>query len=157
MEQQFDKNSSRKNPPPPLETGIEDRDLRIEVFAVCEAALDQSGRLTVLGVFENINASQIPCVMPPITIALRLRFWPGEIQQHAVKFVVTNPDGRPITQMLEGSGFNPAGSHERSQACNVIAQIQNLAIDEAGEYRVDFYLNDRLEGRLPFCVLSGAV
>jgi len=155
MEQQSGHNSARKETPASsslIDSGIEDCDLRIEVFSICEAAVDQNGRLSVLGAFENLNVANFPCVLPQSTVAIRLRFWPAEIQQHSVKLVITNPDGRPITQILEAQGINPAASRERSQACNIILQLQNLPIHEAGEYSVDFYLNGQLEGRLPFCV-----
>jgi len=160
MEQQSGHNSARNEPPASyslLEMGIEDRDLRIEVFSICEAAVDQNGRLSVLGAFENLNVASIPCVLPHFSVALRLRFWPAEIQQHSVKFVLTNPDGQPITQVLEARGLNPAGSRERSQACNIIIQINQLPIQDVGEYSVDFYLNGQLEGRLPFCVFCDLV
>lgn len=150
MELPSDKHSQ---PSLPLETGIEDRDLRIEMFAICEAATNQNGRLTVVGAFEALSLPCVPYVLPTITVAIRLRFWPGEEGRAAVRIVVTDPDGQAISQVMEGQGKNPAFSSERSQASNIIVQIHELQIPEAGEYSVDFYLNDQLEGRLPLCVV----
>jgi hypothetical protein len=155
MEQQSDPNSNGKvhqTSSGPLEAGMEDGDLRIEIFSLCEGAVEQNGRLFLLGIFENVSAPCFPFVLPEMAVVLRVRFWPAEPQQFSARLVVTNPDGRPVTQIPEGLGANPAAHGEQSRSCNLILHIQNLPIDEPGDYSVDFCLNNRLEARLPFSI-----
>jgi hypothetical protein len=135
-------------------TGIEDRDTRIEVFVICEGATEQSGRLSLIGTYEIIGVPGFPSVSPVITVALRLRFWPAEGRHHFVRVEMTNPDGGCVVRMGETPiTLNPLNP-ERSIAYNLIGQFKDVRFVEPGEYAVDFYLNGRMEGRLPFCVVA---
>jgi len=134
-----------------LNPGIEDRDLRIEVFAVCDSAVEQDGRLSLAGTYEVVNSPAFPIVIPQITVALRLRFWPGERTRHLVRLSLTSPDGLRVGGGLEGEVTLSAGDPERSGAYNLIVHARDIPIEEPGEYTMDFHLNDRLEGRLPIC------
>lgn len=135
-----------------LHPGIEDRDLRIEIFAVCDSAVEQDGRLSLLGTYEVVNSPAFPFVIPQMTVALRLRFWPGEPNRHLVRLALTSPDGLRVRGGLEGEVTLSPGDTERSGAYNLIVHARDIPIEESGEYTMDFYLNDRLEGRLPICV-----
>jgi hypothetical protein len=135
-------------------SGIEDRDARIEVFVICEGATEQDGRLSLIGAYEVIGVPAFPCVSPVITVVLRLRFWPAEGRHHLVRVEMTNPDGACVVRVGETPiTLNPLNP-ERSIAYNLIGHFKDVRFDEPGEYTVDFYLNGRIEGRLPFCVVS---
>jgi hypothetical protein len=133
-------------------TGIEDRDTRIEVFVICEGAAEQNGRLSLVGTYEMIGVPVFPSVLPLITFAVRLRFWPAEGRRHSVRVEMTNPDGVCVVRIGESPiTLNPLNP-DRSIAYNIIGHFKDVQFDEPGEYTVDFYLNGRMEGRLPFCV-----
>jgi len=134
-------------------TGISDRDMRIEVFVICEGATEQNGRLSLVGTYEMIGVPAFPSVMPAITIAVRVRFWPAECRRHLVRPEITNPDGGCVVRTGESPiTLNPPNP-DRSIAYNVIGQFKEVQFDQPGEYSVDFYLNGCIESRLPFCVL----
>ena len=140
---------------PPTD-GIADRDLRIEIFAVCDGATEQDGRLSLLGTYELLKAASFPFTLPQATLVLRLRFWPAELREHQVRLAMTGPDGQPVGQPLEGKVILQPARADRSTAYNVIAQLHQLPIEQPGEYTFDFYLDGRVEGRLPICVLRHA-
>jgi hypothetical protein len=152
--------SHRTNPPLPTfalsEIGIEDRDLRIEMFVICEGAAEQNGRLSLIGTYDVVHASHLPCVVPQITAALRVRFWPEECRVHTFRLALTRPDGETASEPVEVTATLQPSSEERSAAYNLIAQLQNLLIEEAGEYTLDFYLDGKIEGRLPICICQAA-
>ena len=140
----------------PGDFGIDDRDLRVEMFTLCEGATEQEGRLSLVGTYESISAACFPCVVPQITVVLRVRFWPHEGCLHAFRLVLTSPDGNPLGVMLETMAALQSSHDHRSTACNLIARLQNMEIEAPGEHTFDFYVDDRLEGRLPvsFCRLA---
>jgi len=129
--------------------GIDDRDLRVEMFTLCDGATEQEGRLSLLGTYDVVHAAQFPCLLPQVTVVLRLRFWPHESRMHRLRLMLTGPDGETIADTLEiRAEFQPF-SEELSSACNAIIRLPSVRIEEPGEYTLDFYLNGTIEGRLP--------
>ncbi len=131
---------------------VEERDLRVEVFTVCDWAAEENGRLTLVGTYELMSAPAFPVVVAQITIALRLRFWPDESGEHLVRLSMTNPDGRSVGTPMETKATLHPVDEERSGAYNLIFQAHQMLFEEPGEYSIDLHLNDRLEGRLPLCL-----
>lgn len=136
--------------------GIDDRDLRVEMFTVCDGATEHDGRLSLLGTYDVVQASHFPCSLPLVTVVLRLRFWPQESRTHRFRFVLTGPDGATAAAPLEMIAQLRSASEERSAAYNIITQFPNVQIEEPGEYTFDFYLNGRIEARLPVCICPRA-
>jgi len=136
--------------------GIEDRDLRVEIFTLCDGATEHAGRLSLLGTYEVIQALGFPFVLPQVTLVLRVRFWPAECPVHSFRLVLTSPDGEPIGTPVEVMVALQPTRGERSAAYNLIAHLQNLQIEEPGEHTFDFYLDGKIEARLPLCVCSSA-
>ncbi|WP_407992464.1 DUF6941 family protein, partial [Pontiella sp.] len=66
--------------------------MKIEVFALCDAATDNHGKLNILGTFDQIYAARVPVSHPACAIALRLRFDKMEEGVHSVKLQLVNPD-----------------------------------------------------------------
>jgi len=136
----------------PVDTGIEDRDLHIEIFAVCDGASEQGGRLSLIGTYDTIGSGSFPFVVPQMTVVLRLRFWPGEARRHNVRLEVTSPDGQRAGSPLEGEMNLHPTDDDLTGAYNIIAHLRDTPIEEPGEHVIDFRLDDQLQGRLPICV-----
>lgn len=136
--------------------GIEDRDLRVEMFALCDGATEHDGRLSLLGTYDLVQVSGVPCVLPLATVVLRVRFWPEESRVHTFRVVLTSPDGEPVGSPVEVTATLQSACEERSAACNLIVQFQNVQIEEMGEHTFDFYLDGKIEGRLPISICRAA-
>lgn len=132
--------------------GIEDRDLRVEIFALCEGASEQAGRLSLLSTYDVIHASQFPCLLLQATVALRVRFWPEEARVQILRLEITDPDGMPVGNPIEATVELYPTDEERSAAYNLVTRFQNVEIARAGEYTFDLHLNGRMEGRLPISI-----
>jgi hypothetical protein len=137
--------------------GIEDRDLRVEMFALCDGATEHDGRLSLLGTYDLVQVSGFPCVLPLATVVLRVRFWPEECRLHTFRVVLTRPDGGAVGSPVEVMATLQPACEERSAAYNLIVQFQNVQIEEAGEHTFDFYLDGKIEGRLPICIRQTAI
>ncbi len=99
----------------------------------------------------------LPFVIPQLTVVLRLRFWPDEPRQHVIRLELIGPDGRAVSQPMDGQLTLQPVDEERSGGYNLIINLQNVRMEEAGEYTVDFHLNKQMEGRLPVCVVAGNI
>ncbi len=129
--------------------GIADRDLRVEMFTLCDGATEQEGRISLVGTYESIYAAGFPCVLPQVTVVLRVRFWPQDGGLHAFRLVLTSPDGKSLGVLLDAMASIQSFNDDRSTACNLIARLQNVQIEAPGEHTFDFYIDDKMEGRLP--------
>ncbi|MDR3404153.1 MAG: hypothetical protein P4L99_16770 [Chthoniobacter sp.] len=155
MKEQHRQADQRKDMRPAFalsDIGIEDRDLRVEMFVLCDGATEHDGRLSLLGTYDLVHVSNLPCVLPVATVVLRVRFWPEECRVHTFRIVLTSPDGEPVGSPVEVTATLQPACGERSAACNLIVPFQNVRIEKAGEHTFDFYLDDKIEGRLPICV-----
>jgi len=130
--------------------GICDRDYRFDIFTLCEAAVDVSGRLSLLGTIEGLAATQFPLDLKKITVALRVRVWPEEGVKHHVRLLIVDPDGHTVGNEVNDV-FTFAPTHgDRAVGGNVVVEFLNVRLTEPGSYTVDFYWNGALEGRCPF-------
>jgi hypothetical protein len=48
--------------------------MNIEVYSLCDAATNDTGKLNLLGSFDTIRAKDMPVVHPQCSVALRVRF-----------------------------------------------------------------------------------
>lgn len=135
-----------------MDAGIADRNLRIEIFTLCESASELNGRLTVMATFDTVTVTQLPAILQQAAIVLRLRFGSLEKRQHAVRLSMTDPDGRQVITPIEASASLLPTLDDLSSAYNIVMHIRDLCLRTSGEHTIDFYLNDNLEGRLPFTV-----
>jgi len=159
MKEQHRQTDQRKDMRPVFalsDIGIEDRDLRVDMFTLCDGATEHGGRLSLLGTYDVVQVSDLPCVLPLATVVLRVRFWPEECRVHTFRVVLTSPDGEPVGSPVEVTAILQPNCEERSTAYNLIVQFQNVQIEEAGEYTFDFHLDGKIEGRLPICIFRTA-
>jgi hypothetical protein len=147
--------SNKHEPNParlPIAIGIDDKDIRFDIFTLCDAAIDAGGRLSLVGTYEEIGSSAFPFVLPQLTIAVRMRIAPAEGTRHRFRMALVDPDGTNLSHGIE-SGFELLPRrNDRAASYNLIVNIQNQQFDEPGCYAIDFYLNNKFEGRLPFYV-----
>lgn len=126
--------------------------MKVEVFALCDAATDNHGKLNLLGTFDQIYAAKLPVVHPACAIALRLRFDKMEEGKHIVKLQLVNPDGIPVFQTMEGEVTPRMGSDIGSVAVNLILNFQNVKFDEFTDYQINLSIDDVALASLPLRV-----
>ena len=54
----------------------------VQIAALCDSAVDYSGKLCLLGAFDSIYVQRFPAVHPHCSIALRLVFNQAEEGRH---------------------------------------------------------------------------
>ncbi len=126
--------------------------MKIEVFALCDAATDNRGKLNILGTFDQVYALKMPVVHPACAIALRLRFDKIEEGSHTVKLQFVNPDGIPIFQPMEGEVTPRMGVDVGSVAVNLILNFQHIKFEEFADYQINLAIDNMAMASLPLRV-----
>lgn len=126
--------------------------MKIEVFALCDAATDNRGKMNLLGTFDQIYAAKLPVMHPACAIALRLRFDKMEEGPHAVKLQLVNPDGVPVFRDMEGRVNPRMGADVGSVAVNLILNFQNVKFDQFTDYQINLSIDGIATASLPLRV-----
>jgi len=126
--------------------------MKIEIFALCDAATDTRGKLNLLGTFDQIYAPKTPIIHPACAIALRLRFDKMEEGIHKVKLQLVNPDGIPVFQAMEGEVQPRMADDIESVAVNLILNFQNVKFDEFADYQINLTIDGEAKASLPLRV-----
>ena len=126
--------------------------MRVEVFALCEHASDENGRLTILRSFDVVNGSVLPATIPDVVLAVRLKFWPSETGTHQIAVHFIDPDGVPLIEPVASAIVIQPQYEDRPCGYNLFIKFRELTCVTTGEHGFDFYLDGVLEARLPLYV-----
>jgi len=126
--------------------------MRIEVFALCDAATDNQGKLNLLGTFDQIYSRRVPVVHPACAIALRMRFDKMEEGPHKVRMELVDPDGEPVFQAMEGEVHPRMGPETESAAVNLILNFQHITFKAFADYQVNLSVDNVAQASLPLHV-----
>lgn len=116
--------------------------MKIEVFALCDAATDNQGKLNILGTFDQIYAAKMPVVHPACAIAMRLRFDKMEEGVHRVNLQLVNPDGIPVFRPMDGEVKPRMAEDVESVAVNLILNFQHIKFEEYADYQINLSIDD---------------
>ena len=129
----------------------------VEIFALCDAATDNAGKLNLLGAFDRINARSFPLVHPHCAIALRVRFDRIEEGNHRVKISLIDADGTSVIPGIDGNIGIKFPDDVHSVCANMVLNMNGLKFDQAGQYSIELALDGRHEKSLPVNVVQSAV
>jgi len=98
------------------------------------ANVTKEGKLNVLGLFDRINASNLPWTHPQMQLVLSLEATPAEWDSSKkVEIRLLDADGN--TKLAIGSDLKvPRGQSGRNVIINSIIAINNLRFDTEGDY-----------------------
>ena len=126
--------------------------MKVEVFALCDAATESQGKLNLLGTFDRLVAKQLPVVHPACAVAIRLRFDTMEVAAHQVRMIMVDTDGKTIFDGMHASIHPRIPSGLSSVAVNLIMQIQRLKFEAFGEYALHLEVDHQIVATLPLTV-----
>lgn len=126
--------------------------MRIEIFALCDAATGDFGKLSMLGAFDTIWTPKIPVVHPQCTVALRVRFERIERGEHKVVVHFVDSDGKNVIPPAQSVIAMNFADEQSSGAANLIFNIQGLKLDRFGDYSIDLAIDGEQKASLPLFV-----
>ena len=98
------------------------------------ANVTKEGKLNLLGLFDRINAPNLPWTHPQMQLVLSLEATPAEWDSSKnVEIKLLDADGKP--KLTIGSDLKvPRGQSGRNVIVNSIIAINNLRFDTEGDY-----------------------
>lgn len=127
--------------------------MHIEVFSLCDAATNDTGKLNILGAFDTLWIRQIPGVHPQCAVALRMRFNNQERGEHRITVNFVDIDGKHIIPSTTGVIHVNFPDQQRTGSANLILNIHGLKVERIGEYSIDLSVNGINCASLPLFVL----
>ncbi len=126
--------------------------MMIQMAVLCDAATDTASKLSLLGAFDTIHASQLPALYPACTVAVRMVFYNAEDGMHTLRLSFMDADGRPVIPSMEFPlpVAVPADTHFVTR--NLIINFQHLKFDKPGMYSIDLAVDGRQEAAIPLQV-----
>jgi hypothetical protein len=115
------------------------------------ALVDQSGKLSVLGIFQHIWVQQFPAMHPRLHLVLRLKGKRTEVGEHAVQIRLLDEQG---SESLGGSGNvtfaePPAGVTEIEAGAILVFDVP---FPHAGVYRFEITIDGQQKAAVPVTV-----
>jgi hypothetical protein len=123
--------------------------MKIEIFALCDAATEGGGKLNLLGAFDVMSATALPLVHPSCAVAIRVRFKRIESGSHRVKLDMVDEDGRHVVPAFETTVDIRPEEGVESAVANLLLNFQQLRFEKFGRYSIDLAVDGRQEGSLP--------
>ena len=126
--------------------------MKIDLALACDYALiDQLGKLSMLGVFENLWIPAFPAVHPRVHLVVRIKGRRTELGEHSLAIRFLNADDQEI---ISGDGvvtFNepPAGVTEIESGTVLVF---DLPLEDAGTYRFVITVDDDITATVPITV-----
>jgi hypothetical protein len=124
-------------------------DPSVRLALVCDYALkSQDDKLSVLGIFSQINVQDIPASSPPFFVVVSIAM---DIGNHEVRIGVLNPIGGsaiPETPQFEVDVEQPGATTD------VLLQFNSLPLERAGIYQIQVFVDGVMIHSVPLHVQS---
>ncbi len=119
----------------------------VKVGLLCDYALTgMDQRLSLIGIFNNINFPSLPAAYPQFFVVFVLNL---ERAQHEVHLGIVNPTGQ---QMLPDAEPVNVDVEVPGAETNLVIGFNNIQFDRQGIYQVQLFVNGRLVHSIPLNV-----
>ena len=123
--------------------------LKLEIFTLCDSAVDYGGKVCILGAFDSVNSGETPHTLPHCAVVARLRFHRIEEGNHKLRVTFADQDGKMIMPNVDAQVGVRFTEKSQSATFNLVMQINGLKLDQFGEYTVDLAVDGVHQGSIP--------
>lgn len=121
----------------------------IRLALVCDYALkSQDDKLSVLGIFSQINVAEIPGSSPPFFVVVSIAM---DLGNHQVRIGVLNPMG---SNVLPDAPHFEVDVEQPGATTDVLLQFNGLPFDRTGIYQIQVFVDSLLIHSVPLNVQS---
>ena len=125
----------------------------VQLFAICDFASVEQGKLFVIGAFSSLSANSIPFFHPRCSVAARFIFRKDEEGEHQLRFIFADADGQPVIEPVlmplqvtfKQSGL---GAYFADLAMN----LQQIRFRSFGEHVLILEVDGKDQAQLPLFV-----
>jgi hypothetical protein len=121
----------------------------LTILAADYANIAEGGKLNVMGIFRNINATKFPARHNSMHLVVKLAADLGEYGQSRILTVkLLEPDGKEV-MMVSGPFKIPAGGGGQRPEVNVVLEIKDVIFPHPGRYEFCVFVDKDQKGSLP--------
>jgi hypothetical protein len=116
------------------------------------ANVSREGKLNILGIFDNINAQNVPAIHPQMQLVLTMEADRGDAdKEHKIEIELIDADGTKLFSIGGDLRFTspPPGEHIK---VNHIIQLNNLQFNRFGNYEFKILMNNEVRHSVPLSV-----
>jgi hypothetical protein len=125
--------------------------MNVELFAACDFAQDNSGKLTVVGCFDTINTRALPAKHPFMSVAARLRFMIHELGKHRIRLVFKDPEGGMVVPPFEGE-IDISNLGTDTSSFSFVLNNVGIEFKNAGKHEISLFVDDKPISSIPLYV-----
>jgi len=115
--------------------------IKLNFLHVCDyVSFDKSGKLNILGIFENIGVKKFPAVHPQMFIVTNIIVKKHGEFREVIKII--DDENNNIVDPLEFNLKFPSSRQEKQVKFGAIAQLNNIKFEKAGVYKVQVWVNN---------------
>ncbi len=108
---------------------------------------EMGGKLSLMGLFENIYAEKFPAVHPRVAI---ISEWAGGKGEFGIRMRILTPDGKTVIRETHSKmSLNGVNYRHRDVSVHL-----NVELQTPGTYWVENYLDDELINSIPLNVVQ---
>ena len=110
--------------------------MHVQYVAVCDHVLvGADGKPSLIGVFSDIQAMQVPVTLPRLAFAARILLTAEETgKTYNVELIITDPKGNEIARPSGEIGVPPAPAGVESLAIDLPMLLDMFGLPEFGRY-----------------------
>lgn len=120
--------------------------MKINFAHLCDYAMADGGKLSVIGIFDQLSGKSFPLVHAVAYLAYEIQFAPAEIGTPAkVQVKVRDADGEEVGEIsveVQSGGKAPPGS---TPVLRHFVPIRNMKFEKPGTYEFAFFLAGRYD------------
>ena len=116
--------------------------MTVDIFALCDFAQDNNGKLTIVGVYNSILVKKTPFTRSMYLVA-RLYFDRNEVgKSHKIKIsIIDEKNQSPLIKPIENE--LPLEDGKEGVFCNLIFELGNFAFPSDGIYNFKLSVDDK--------------
>lgn len=120
-------------------------DVKLAVLADF-ASITREGKLNILGIFDEINSTQLPVSLPIFYIVVSYEAGPAEFEaEKATQIVLTDADGNVMMKLEQKLTVSRAPRPGSRSTMNQIGGVVGLSFPKAGDYQFAILVDGREE------------
>lgn len=107
---------------------------KLEYQILCdEVIIADNKKISIIGIFEIINVTELPAIHPKIAVVSKIRTTPG---QHNFKLEIISPKMNKLIEAKNDFRVEESGYH------NLVTNFFNLLIEDTGHYFVKLTIDN---------------
>lgn len=130
--------------------------MEVKLAVLADAAnISKEGKLNVLGVFTQVNATTFPLVWPSMALVIGVEGDVSEAEEtHQLTVRIVDEDGNQMVELEGTLGLRKPPDMALPATGGIILNLRGTQFDKAGIYTFDILIDGRYEDAIPLHVLK---